>query len=295
MLRKRFVSCSRAQLSTYTRAHVHSGQLLTASLSAVPPSDNRQTQLLQLDAVDAASIHPMSTPISLSASPPSEPTNAPTQTAAQKAAFRRNRILAKKNARMAYAAGKRSELPSQAPTEPIPPSSPATSASIVPSNIVMPPAILSSPFSQLLPNLSNSHVSTAIPAPFEPSTPHSSFRHVAALRICILTLLAAAYALGLISAFLPNFSLSAVELFASVQLCFLLPVLLQFLASQFLANSLTPPPLSARYQSKSLPFVAVRVFEYVHSAYLLSTQMLNEFCIFMFCFLFVTYLLQSKQ
>ncbi|KAI0564697.1 hypothetical protein FGB62_24g06 [Gracilaria domingensis] len=150
-------------------------------------------------------------------------TETPVLTAAEKAEIRRRKILAKKNARMEYAAGKRTALPSEAPSEPIdevPPQAPTASANADPAQIryeaerpVSDRLVAIDPTSY---RGQRSYDGSGLQRPNVFSGAFSIF-NARVMRLTVLTLLAMAYTAALTFDYIPRWQVSAVEVFFSAE------------------------------------------------------------------------------
>lgn len=225
-------------------------------------------------------------------------TAAPALTAAEKAELRRHKILAKKKARMAYAAGKRKELPSAAPPEPQDEVRPHTT--IAPSTTtVNDDAHPQAQRNSHVPNVLRDHSSLFDPfmrAPLERSLQQQGKRNplesaLAVLneglvRLILLSLLAASYSGAVTYNYITRWRVSAVELFVSAELCLLVPEIV----GAFRVRS--KGRMTGDDQREAFPFTVLRLLSNIQDSVLLIRKVLNDFCIFMFAFLCTWYLFE---
>lgn len=214
-------------------------------------------------------------------------------TAAEKAELRRQKILAKKNARMAYAAGKRKELPSAAPPEPQEEERPGTA--VVPSTTNVNDDKRTEPqHDSDLPNaLDNRLFDRFLRTPLEGSGGQQHERdplnnavgvlNEGFVRLLILSLLAASYSGAVSYNYITRWRLSAVELFVSIELCLLVPEIIGVFRGRSRGRAI------GYGEREAFPFTVLRLLSNVQDSVLLIRKILNDFCFFMFVFLCTWY------
>ncbi|CAN8065992.1 unnamed protein product [Agarophyton chilense] len=221
----------------------------------------------------------------------STPPETPPLTAAEKAEIRRRKILAKKNARMAYAAGKRTCLPSDAPSEPTDevtqepstassPQTPAESTSVVQRSAAN-RSVAAGPHSQ-----QRSHGATGLNGYNAMDSAVVSLK-AKVIRLTMLTLLAVVYTAALTYDYLPRWRVSAVEVFLSAELCLLVPRLIDAIN-----NRLKRIRLSG-YEREAFPFTVLRLLLSIQDSVLLLRRIMNDFSVFMFVFLCTWYVVET--
>lgn len=206
-------------------------------------------------------------------------------TAAEKAEARRLKILAKKNARMAYAAGDHSKLPSTAPSEPValqptiainPESSDATSEDQALLNTSARSTARSSglaaPTAVLPPNARNAYpvISNRSSAKRSPLIGSRWTRTLFVASSAVL------FAAVMYAGVVPLWKLSAMHVFASVEMCIFAPQLLGRVTEQGSdMGGLMPGPLGALVSATQYASVA--------------NQVVQDFSVFMLAFLCTWY------
>ena len=214
-------------------------------------------------------------------------------TPAQKAEARRLKILAKKNARMAYASGDRSVLPKQAPSEEV--------------TITTPPSvtnhinIIEDKESIVTSNPSINHdvdIRPTIPLsttsnPTVTSTTQFTLLQAHRARRVILALFAVMYVLCTTGNLFPEtfgqvrFNVSVVELFAIIQFAIFCPLFISWLQSYFMRYK----SVSAERSTISIVFNA---FRSVSMLYKMISTTIADFSVFFLAFICTVYALNSS-
>lgn len=216
-------------------------------------------------------------------------------TAAEKAEARRLKILAKKNARMAYAAGDRSKLPSIAPDEPIvqPPILPSVNQENAPVTAL---EELSPRDADVLGTAQGAGFSA--PSALVPPTAQAAYPGLARssamqrsslagsrwLWILFVACSAVLFAAVMYAELIPLWQFSAMHVFASVEICVFAPHLLGRLSRQ---------GTSGGGRSMSGSFGALGLLLSVSQYASMAIQLAQDFSVFMLAFLCTWYILTS--
>lgn len=216
-------------------------------------------------------------------------------TAAEKAEARRLKILAKKNARMAYAAGDRSKLPSTAPDEPIvqPPillvnqenpqvAGVAGSEDVSPGNVDISGTAQSAGFSA---------PTAFVPLNAQPAYPglarspamkRSLLAGSRWLRILFVACSAMLFAAVMYAELIPLWQFSAMHVFAAVEMCVFAPHLL---------GRISPQGISRRGGSVPGSLGALGLLLSATQYASMANQLAQDFSVFMLAFLCTWYVL----
>lgn len=188
--------------------------------------------------------------------------------AAEKAELRRQKILAKRNARMAYAGGDHSRPPSTAPAEPTQSRQPASEAAIRETyqQHQLPPRSRLSRGEEGLPLLNG-----------------------ALFRSAFMAVLAAAYAIATHLRIFTPWKISAVELFLSAELCILAPR-----AMTTTRRLLDPGSGIVNTSNSFMPMPALNYLSNLQEAYTVVKQFTSDFAMFMFSFICMWYFIAVR-
>lgn len=213
-------------------------------------------------------------------------------TPAQKAEARRLRILAKKNARMAYASGDRSVLPKQAPSEEVSIPTPPSVTNPIERNDDKESTTISNPSTNHDVDIRPTIPFAMTGNPTVSSTTQSALLHAHRTRRLILALLAVMYVLCTNEKFFSEtflqvrFNVSVVELFGIIQFAIFCPLFISWLQGFF-----------TQYKSistdRSMINIVLNAVRSVSMLYKMISTAIADFSVFFLAFICAIYALNS--